>query len=141
TTCKGRLGFGQSIRGQRSAILADNNNVRPVPAKFSAKFRLHIGVQIEHGSSYGGGHNHSHQRGCGTSAPKYRCSHEHAQEHGCMRPVSAASDDLGTLWDGAHASPRSANTGSNNTALRIAAALPAKVTTMAITRMMGKRTG
>src|SRR5262249_49693695 len=119
-------------------ILADNNNVRPVLAKFSAEFRLHIGVQVEHGSSYGGGHNHGHQRGCGTSAPKYRCSHEHAQEHGCMRLVGAASDDLGTLWDVA---PRSANTGSNNTALRIAAALPAKVTTMAITRMKGKRTG
>ena len=51
----------------------------------------------------------------------------------------AASDLAGDSC--AHASPRSAYTGSNFTACRMAAALPANVTSTAIAKMTGKSTG
>src|ERR1035441_8661693 len=99
------------------------------------------------GPGDGGGYDHGKQRRGRASATEYGGANEHAREHRGMRRVRAAiSDLLGSkerARNGArrHPSPRRAKTGSNFTARRMAAALPAKVTKTAMVMMIGKSTG
>src|SRR5258708_6216628 len=84
---------------------------------------------------------------CGGCAPATEDggAEKHARKHRSVRCARAAVGDLfrrvRKRAGNAHPSPRSAKTGSNFTARRMAAALPAKVTKMAMARMTGKSTG
>ncbi len=108
-----------------------------------------------------GGDDHGQESGGGAFAAQDSGAKEHASEHrnrrrgasvfgaairDFARRVQAPTQanrrlEWGTHRTRAHASPRSAKTGSNFTARRMAEALPAKVTKTAIARMMGKSTG
>src|SRR5690348_5577977 len=128
------LHAGQSVRGKGMALFCDHHNVGAVFAKFRAQLALHVHVEVQHGGGDGRGDHHGQQRGKSTPAAHQRGSQQHAQEH----PVLARTASWGR---GAHASAFNAYTGSKRMARRMATALPAKVTNVAIPRMTGKSTG
>ena len=129
--------------GREVPSLPHHNNVRAIIAELSPQFRLHVDIKIQHCRCHGRRHHHCNQRCSRPSAPQHRRPHQHAHKHRRMRRLARLS---ATLWArlrqiSVHNSPRSAYTGSRPTAFRIAAALPANVTIIAIARITGKITG
>src|SRR5712671_6909023 len=138
-----RLCLRNCVRGKGSAVPADQNDVRPIVAKLAPQFGLNVHVNIQHRRSDSCRHNHGEQCSRRASSPQHRRAQQHTHKHRSMRSVLPVG---GYIWRGmrssdVHSSPRKANTGSSPTALRIAAALPAKVTITAIISITGKSTG
>src|SRR5208337_3442497 len=150
---KNQFNLGQRVGGQGLAVFANDDHVGSVISKLAAQLGLHVDVEVHHRGSYGGGNDHGQQRGGSAPAAEDSGAQQHACKHRSMRRWSASSGNL--LWSEkrvchavgrhschpGHPSPRSANTGSNFTARRMAAALPPKVTNTASARMIGKSTG
>src|ERR1017187_3110034 len=139
--------FGESFGGQGLAVFRDDDYMSAIVSKFGAELGLHVDVEVHHRGGDGGCYDHGEQGGGRTSATEYGGANEHAREHGSMRRVDTAIGDLPGSEERArnvvhrHPSPRRAKTGSNFTARRMAAALPAKVTKTAMVMMIGKSTG
>src|SRR5260370_6239004 len=133
----------ERVRGKGSAAIPHQNDVRAVVAELAPQLGLDIDVEIQHRRGDGGSHDHGKQGRSSASATEHSGPHQHPQKHGGMRRLLAVDGDLlrGIRDTTAHISPRKANTGSSSTALRIAAALPAKVTATAMARITGKSTG
>src|ERR1035441_899713 len=139
--------FGECVGGQGLAVFRHDDYIGAIVSELGAELGLHVDVEVHHRGGDGGGYDHGKQRRGRASATEYGGANEHAREHRGMRRVRAAiSDLLGSkerARNGArrHPSPRRAKTGSNFTARRMAAALPAKVTKTAMVMMIGKSTG
>src|SRR5437763_9297248 len=104
---------------------------------------MHIYIEDEHRGGNSRGHHQGEQRGRGATSTENGRANQHAQQHGAMGSVLAASGQIARLvrHGRAHNSPRNAKTGSSLTALRIAAALPPNVTITAMARITGNSTG
>src|SRR6185312_8384212 len=140
SAAQSRADGGQRIVGEALAVPGDHDDIGAVLAKLASQLGLNIHIKVEHRRGHGGRHDHSQQsRGCPPTAQD-RGAPQHAQEHRSVGRGGAAPGDAAGLRR-AQASPRRAYTGSNFTARRIATALPAKVTSTAIARMMGRSTG
>src|SRR5271166_4529081 len=129
-------GNGESMPGEKGVdiaksicrkflpVFSGDDDVGAVLAEFLAQFGLYVDVEIEHCRCYRRSDHHREQSRGSAPTAKHRCPKQHAEKHGGMRRVLAASGDI---LQRVHASPRRAYTGSNFTARRIASALPAKV--------------
>src|SRR6185369_836553 len=136
------FGFDECAARQACAIASNHDDIRAIVSELLAQLGLHVGIQIEHGGCDRRSHDHCQQSRGGASTPQHSGAYQHSQKHGGVWLARSARNDLSRFMrKGTQASPRNANTGSNKTAFRIAAALPANVTTTAMTRMIGKRTG
>src|SRR5258708_24040069 len=133
----------ERVRGKGSAAIPQQNDVRAVVAELAPQLGLDIDVEIQHRRGDGGSHDHGKQGRSSASATEHSCPHQHPQKHGGMRRLRAVDGDLlrGIRDTTAHISPRKPNTGPSSTALRIAPALPAKVTATAMARITVKSTG
>src|SRR5208282_261767 len=142
-----RIRLCQCGGGPGLTILRDDDYIGAIISELGAELGLHIDVEVHHRGGDGGGHDHGKQSRGGASASEDGGAEKHAREHGSMRCVGAAIGDLPGSEERAgsgahrHPSPRRAKTGSNFTARRMAAALPAKVTKTAMVMMIGKSTG
>src|SRR5271165_4586934 len=149
TRTENRLNFSERVGGQGLPVLPDDHHVGAIIPELGTQLGLHVDVEVHHRGGDSSGDDHGKQRRGSASAAKDSGAQQHTPEHGYVCRLRTAVRNLlrreESVRDGAHShpypSPRRAKTGSNFTARRIAAALPAKVTNTAMAMMIGKSTG